>query len=162
MPLPKIVTDFTSGIGSAAAESGVVQGVRGFVGSQVDRIEDRISDITDGVQAKVRQAWGDIFAGVGKVVNKVAPAALSAMATLEFKGTQGSFCSVTQPLRLVARFTGVTNDRHDRIGWPVMNYCLMNELSGFVLCENAVVEIPGTLSEKQAVEAFMNGGFYIE
>lgn len=157
--LTRIAADTAASINNSG---GVVPAVRNSVSNTVDALSEKLDAVTDRLTGVGRNALAQVIDIGGKVFNKIAPASIAAMATIQYRGTQGSFCSVTQPLRLVARFTDVTNDRHHRIGWPVMDYHLLTSLTGFVLCENAIVEIPGTITEEQAVEEFLNSGFYIE
>lgn len=38
----------------------------------------------------------------------------------------------------------------------------LGSLSGYIQCQNAVVDMPGTAAEKSTVEEYLNGGFYFE
>lgn len=54
-------------------------------------------------------------------------------------------------------------------GWDVLRLGRMcrktlqlSELTGFIQCTNASIDLKGTLEEKQEVNKFLNGGFYLE
>lgn len=47
-------------------------------------------------------------------------------------------------------------------GMPYFEVATISSLSGFVKCAAASVSIPGTQSEKDALNSYLNGGFYYE
>ena len=47
-------------------------------------------------------------------------------------------------------------------GRPLYQYATINTLSGYVKCGAASIDIPGTGPEKDAVNAYLNSGFYYE
>ena len=48
------------------------------------------------------------------------------------------------------------------IGLPLMQYRKISDLPGYIKCSNASVPIAGMGSEKEAVNEYLNGGFYYE
>ena len=117
----------------------------------------------DSIKTGAKESLNTILEGVGRVVNKALPAAIAASATLQYRGSQGSFISFTDPIQLECRFFSIGADNSDKIGYPshAVN-TLLSGLSGFVLCENAVIEIDGSITEEQAIEDLLNSGIFIE
>lgn len=117
------------------------------------------------LQDKARSAIGDIVNGVMRVVNKALPTAIAATATLQYRGTQGSFLSYLQDnnIKLMCKFFQIGADNSDLIGYPTnAANSLLSNYSGFVLCENAVIEITGTVIEESAIEDMLNAGVFME
>lgn len=138
------------------AELGIQpQGVTVFGG------EDALVNV-EPLQEKARSALSDIIGGVLQVANKALPAALAACASVQFRGTQGSFMAFVTPIRLTARFISISDDRSDFIGYPCERVVALGQLAGFTLCENATISISGTVIEEEAIEDLLNKGVFIE
>lgn len=138
------------------AELGIQpQGVTVFGG------EDALVNV-EPLKNSARDALTDIVGGVMQVVNKALPAALAACASVQFRGTQGSFMAFVTPIRLTARFISISDDRSDFIGYPCERVVALGQLSGFTLCENATISISGTVIEEEAIEDLLNKGVFIE
>lgn len=50
----------------------------------------------------------------------------------------------------------------NEIGRPVMKADLLSKYSGYVKCHDASIILKGTLQEKETINGFLNGGFFIE
>lgn len=138
------------------AELGIQpQGVTVFGG------EDALVNV-EPLKNSAREALTDIVGGVMQVVNKALPAALAACASVQFRGTQGSFMAFVTPIRLTARFISISDDRSDFIGYPCERVIALGQLAGFTLCENATITISGTVIEEEAIEDLLNKGVFIE
>lgn len=138
------------------AELGIQpQGVTVFGG------EDALVNV-EPLKNSAREALTDIVGGVMQVVNKALPAALAACASVQFRGTQGSFMAFVTPIRLTARFISISDDRSDFIGYPCERVIALGQLAGFTLCENATISISGTVIEEEAIEDLLNKGVFIE
>lgn len=138
------------------AELGIQpQGVTVFGG------EDALVNV-EPLKNSARDALSDIVGGVMQVVNKAMPAALAACASVQFRGTQGSFKAFVTPIRLTSRFIRITDDRSDFIGYPCERVVALGQLAGFTLCENATISISGTVVEEEAIEDLLNKGVFIE
>lgn len=131
--------------------------------SMVNDFTDYVSDKTQALVDRGKDAISNVLTGVGKVVDKYAPSLLAGMATAQFRGTQGSFLSFTYPIRLQYRYFTIAPDRSSEIGYPEHRYKQLSTLSGFCLCENARVPLAGkSLTEQKAVEEFLNSGVYLQ
>lgn len=138
------------------AELGIQpQGVTVFGG------EDALVNV-EPLKNSARDALTDIVGGVMQVVNKALPAALAACASVQFRGTQGSFMAFVTPIRMTARFISISDDRSDFIGYPCERVVALGQLAGFTLCENATISISGTVIEEEAIEDLLNKGVFIE
>lgn len=141
------------------AELGIQpQGVTVFGG------EDALVNV-EPLQEKARAAVDDIINGVMRVANKALPAAIAASAALQYRGSQGSFLSYLQDnnIKLMCKFFQIGADNSDLIGYPTnAANSLLSNYSGFVLCENAVIEITGTVIEETAIEDMLNAGVFME
>lgn len=114
------------------------------------------------LKSTARDSLTDIVDGVLQVANKALPAALAACASVQFRGTQGSFMSFVTPIRLTARFISISDDRSDFIGYPCERVVALGQLAGFTLCEHATISISGTVIEEEAIEDLLNKGVFIE
>lgn len=123
--------------------------------------EDALVNV-EPLQEKARAALGDIIGGVLQVANKALPAALAACASVQFRGTQGSFLAFITNIRFTARFISISDDRSDFIGYPCERVVALGQLAGFTLCENATISISGTVIEEEAIEDLLNKGVFIE
>ena len=138
------------------AELGIQpQGVTVFGG------EDALVNV-EPLKNSARDALSDIVGGVLQVANKALPAALAACASVQFRGTQGSFMAFVTPIRLTARFISISDDRSDFIGYPCERVIALGQLAGFTLCENATISISGTVIAEEAIEDLLNKGVCIE
>lgn len=128
-------------------------------------LSNYISDKAAELKSAARDSLSDVVNGVMRVVNKALPAAIAATASLQYRGTQGSFLSYidTNYISLRAKFFTIAADNSDLIGYPThAANSLLSNYSGFVLCENAVISIGGTVIEEQAIEDLLNAGVFIE
>lgn len=53
-------------------------------------------------------------------------------------------------------------DNHVQEGLPIERHALINTFSGFVLCRNASVEIPGCDADKEEINSLLNSGIFYE
>lgn len=128
-------------------------------------LSNYLADKTSELKSAARDSLSDVVNGVMRVVNKAIPAAIAATASLQYRGTQGSFLSYISSnyINLRAKFFTIAADNSDLIGYPThAANSLLSNYSGFVLCENAVISIGGTVIEEQAIEDFLNAGVFIE
>lgn len=126
--------------------------------SAVDWVQDKALDLGAGV----KNAVSGVLSSFNKILPSVIPTATAAMAALSFRGSQGSFASLTQPITITARFLPIADENRGKIGRPLYTLSVLGNYSGFVLCEAATIEISGMVEEETAIEQFLNGGLYLE
>ena len=68
----------------------------------------------------------------------------------------------TRQVCLSETFTRVTETSAHDMGLPLSQTKALSSLTGFCLCANGNVEIGGAKQEKDAIEAYLTSGFYIE
>lgn len=104
-----------------------------------------------------------LIAGVGRVLPNAISAAKGALAQLSYSGTTGNFQTALEFITLSAKFMQIVPQAPEKIGSPLYQNVMINTLNGFVKTERAVFSSPiATTTEEEAVEAFMNNGFYYE
>lgn len=104
-----------------------------------------------------------LVAAAGRVLPKAMNAAKGALAQLSYSGTTGNFQTALEFITLSAKFMQIVPQAPEKIGSPLYQSVMINSLNGFVKTERAVFSSPiATTTEEEAVEAFMNNGFYYE
>lgn len=129
---------------------------------ETHQFSDYISDKATELKNTARDGLSDLVTGVLQVANKALPAALAACASVQFRGTQGSFLAFITNIRFTARFIQISDDKSDFIGYPCERVVALGQLAGFTLCENATISISGTVIEEEAIEDLLNKGVFIE
>ena len=100
---------------------------------------------------------GMLFNGLGAIGNAAAmsqavPSMLGSNGTISFHNSFG----------ILADFLDVSDDNLVENGRPLCETRTISGLSGYMLCENADLDLPASPSEKEAILSYMNGGFYYE
>ena len=132
-----------------------------------DPVADRIRDTKDRATALVRDAKDSVLDTVlgpaKRVLDKAIPTALAACSSVQYMGNAGSFVDFFRPAYLSSYFQHIETSRHTYIGYPTHQIVQLGQLSGFCLCENTQVDIPGaTVEELDLIRGFLEGGFLIE
>ena len=138
--------------------------------------QQTIQPVVEKTTVLVQQAKNDLAENLQSVISstmeiakKAVPTALAASASVQYLGGTPSFASFLQPWNLRSKYLLVAADRHTRIGWPCERFETLNTLSGFVMCEQVRLEIPGTanasgatLEEQQLIKQYLENGCFIE
>lgn len=104
-----------------------------------------------------------IINSVKKVIPKAVSTAQAAMAQLSYSGSTGNFTSAEETITLVGRFMPLVDQYPEKIGSPLHKAVMLNTLSGFAVCKDAVFSaVTATTTEETAVEQFLNSGFFYE
>ena len=108
-------------------------------------------------------------AGIGGMVGGAVGAMQSMSIHSQQNGSISSAIAASMGLDVIATvFTrrptedDIDEGFKDILGMPLYKNVLINTLSGYVQCAGASVEMPGTSAEKEAVNAYLNSGFYYE
>lgn len=122
-----------------------------------DQVTGSISEAADFLGEVADAATSEIFPSI-------AGAAASAAATLTYQGTTGDFTSANEIIFLQGKFFPVCGTDPEDYGSPLMKRVRLDTLSGFVLCEHPHIEAaPGaTITEIEAIESYLVGGFFFE
>ena len=105
----------------------------------------------------------DLAETAKQIIPKAVSSAQAAMAQLSYSGTTGNFLSTEETITLTGKFYRTVDQFPEKIGSPLHQAVLINSLSGFAQCRNAVFSSStATTEEELAIEAFMNNGFFYE
>lgn len=105
---------------------------------------------------------GAVLGGISAIPSAVANA--QPLGRTETRGSDGSLAGVSINKNIIVNETRYTISGRGPVtnGYPCMKYLQLSSLSGYCQCINASVNMPGFEEDKNAVESFLNGGFYIE
>lgn len=127
--------------------------------SQVNEFRDRAAQAL----GTAKNAVSNIVDNSESILDKTLPTALAACASLQYRGTQGSFVSFMTPWYLRTRYINIEENRSARIGYPLHSERVLSTLSGFCLCEGAKITIStADISECTAIETMLNSGVFLE
>lgn len=104
-----------------------------------------------------------LVSSVKKVIPGAVSTAQAALAQLSYSGSTGNFQSAEETISLTAKFQPIVDQYPEKIGSPLYRAVVINTLSGFVLCRDAVIALPtATGREEDALTSILNSGFYYE
>lgn len=134
-----------------------------------DEVVEKAPVIIEQAKENLREPLNDLLTKAGRIAYKAAPTAFAASASVQYLGGTPSFASFLQPWNLRSKYLLVAADRHTIIGWPCERFETLNTLSGFVMCEQVRLDIPGTanasgatLEEQQLIKQYLENGCFIE
>lgn len=178
VPLP-IAQTIQNGGGMLSALATRFQGQVGAAGG----LAQTFGGIFSGIGGAMQGSAGTIGAGVGGVSAGITNAGSSLVSanmaqlqgiaanipTCHSSGAFGSFLEVisnyfdaAKSIILSETFVKVTESAASECGLPLAKNVTLSTLSGYVLCANGNVNTVGSKSEKDAIEAYLTTGFYIE
>lgn len=96
--------------------------------------------------------------GLGDMLNALSPTIQSSGAN----GTLAPYYTGENFIRISGKFIMVADRDDEHQGRPVGKVMRIGDLDGFVKCEAVSIAIEGNYVEQQAVNAHLNGGFYME
>lgn len=178
VPLP-IAQTIQNGGGMLSALAARYQGSIGAAGG----IGQAIAGVGSSIGGAVQGSAGNVGAGVSGMVNGITNAG-SALVSAEFaqlqgiaasiptcysSGAFGSFLEVmsnyfdaAKQIILSETFVKVSDTSPSEIGLPLAQNKALSTLSGFVQLANGNIDTDGSKQEKDALEAYLTTGFYIE
>ena len=116
-----------------------------------------------GVAGTVSKALsGDIAGAIASGASAIDSTVRSQVPRLSTTGGAGGFSALIYPPRAIFRYYKLVDEDNARLGRPLCQHRQISSLGGYMLCENAAVDIPGTQEESTRVNEFMNAGFYYE
>lgn len=124
---------------------------------------EAVKNVQSLYQQKEQDLWDKIVDTTKQVLPKALSSAQAAMAQLSYSGSTGDFLSSEENIVLTAKFFRVVEQLPSKIGCPYYKADFINTFSGFVQCRNAVFgNSIATVVEENAIEDFLNSGFYYE
>lgn len=118
--------------------------------------------IGGGVAAGLASSVAGGIAGVSAIIGGAISSMTSMLPVQTAGGSGGSMAVLQTPFELRAKYKLLVNEDIEHFGRPYCKKSKLNLLPGYILCKDADVEIAGTSGEIQAVNDFLNGGFFYE
>lgn len=103
--------------------------------------------------------WGSILSGT---VGGISSAVEASIPQLQTAGGTGKISDYYFSPSLVGQFFELVEENQQGYGRPLCKRRVINTLSGFILCSDADVSIPGTKEENISIKRYMDSGFYYE
>lgn len=149
---PIIIGRYSAQIGVAVqlASTGFFSQGAGAVMGTVEKI---VSD-------SARMATGSIMGGLGAIGDLAGIFAPHIDATASQGGYLG-LAGAVQPFMIHIHYL-VTDDDNAHAGKPLCQEKTINTLSGYIMCREGDISMPGTYGEYEAVRSYLEQGFYYE
>lgn len=112
-----------------------------------------------------RSGVGTIVSAVEKGKSLVDSASTANQVQISGIGSVGSYISFKADLCspvVDCYFSPIVDELRADIGRPLMSPRQISAIPGYILCQNGHIQSGLTSSENQAIESFLNGGFYYE
>ena len=120
-------------------------------------------ELLDKITTKSESLWDNIVDTAKQILPKALSSAQAAMAQLSYTGSTGDFLGNEENIVLTGRFFKTVDQFPEKIGSPLHKAVMINTLNGFCQCRNAVfASTTATVNEENAIEEFMNSGFFYE
>lgn len=138
--------------------------IRNWISGRVQQVSNAVGNIGVSVVDSANAIFGKAQGAITDFVNNAMPVALSALGQLSYSGSSGNYQSATEPIVLYAKFFNVSwSEDVNYIGHIAQGRDIINRCPGFNQIDNPRIEIPGLLlTEEEAIETYMRGGFYFE
>lgn len=136
-----------------------------FVEQSVKPAIEKTTVIIEQARDSLQESLSGVLSATASIIKKAAPTALAACASKEYSGVQASFASFLQPVHIRSKYILIGDNRHNTIGYPLEKTRTLSALSGFTICQNAVVNYTGTQptqEEMELIKRYLEAGFYIE
>lgn len=100
--------------------------------------------------------------GVNKIMPNMLPTITASLATLQFRGSQGDFSSLSYPIVIRGEFHQIAQQVPAFYGSPLCDYRAIGSMSGFILTKNANLKISGPMQEQTALESLYDAGVRLD
>lgn len=167
------VSQFGSNLGAALSNTGAY--IKEFgselwngvsLKSAAQTLGDNFANMFTGMNtANGTSVGGSLLSSMKEIAADIMPAAIAAAGICTQQGTNGGMAMLRRDVRFVAFYQLIADEDPAHYGRPVCQVLTIGNIAGggFILCANeGDLVIPGTQFERQAVSAFMCGGFYYE
>ena len=152
--------NYPIGINQQASAGEIIQSIMSGAENMVNAaINSSISPISmAGSAAGVALEGVNAAYNTANVANSTHPSTIGGVG-----GGAGSGLDLNVQCYVVSHDTVISPaDMKDTMGIPTMQPVLLSTLSGFCQCSNAHVEAPATAGELDALDYYLNSGFFIE
>lgn len=121
-------------------------------------MSDYISTLTNGVGAV-----SSLFSGnISGVFSNIASAASAAMPKVSSIGANGCLSEIIEPPYLVIEFNQVATENRAEFGRPLCETRTLGTLAGFTKCGESDHSFSGTETENNAINNYLEQGFFYE
>lgn len=127
--------------------------IKGAFGTVTGFAQAYAGDIAGGISNMAASAVGG-FLGFEKSIQPTA-------STLRGSGDMLTY-SMDRGIIVETTFVNIVDEYNAEIGRPLCKVKTPAELGGYILANNAKIELAGTKSEMEEVETYLNTGFYYE
>lgn len=165
----EIVVDLFAGTGILRVFAGNYIQVSAEVGCEVPLAQISLgilgsmakgaADSANWMQSVIGTKFESAVAGA---YSAIASAIAMKSAKVNVLGGQGSNAVYAYTPLVESNFYRPVNDDVTHNGKPLCQVKTLNTLSGYIKCENAEIDIPGTQAERDTINSYMNDGFYYE
>lgn len=125
--------------------------------SGIGAVSSLIGTAMSGVDGAIGQ--------IGDVANSIGNALMASQRQLSVTGSNGAIGQATFERNIVLSCEYISSVQQDnvRFGRPLCETKRLGDLTGFVICKNAKINIPIALkAESDQINQYLNGGMYIE
>ena len=146
------------------ANVSAMMGVQVRLSQIVTDVLGGVNSVTNGVSGVISNLLSDnIIGAITSTITGITSSVSSMLPQLSTKGNEGSFLpySLGSP-KLYAFYNLQFDTSDDKYGRPLCENRTLSTLSGYCLCDKAVITSLCTGDEKEMIESYLNGGLYIE
>ena len=165
----QILIDLVTGLAilrvKSASDGAILTTVRSQVGVPIQMAQMSTNPISNigGIVSSVAGALGGGLIGgilgglsaIGNIADFVSP-------DVETRGSNGSFVELDGQPRIDATFLKLVGDDPEHLGYPTCAKHTINEMFGYILVQDADIELVATAEENRRVKQYMDSGFYYE
>lgn len=114
--------------------------------------------------AALGQIIGSALGGANVIGGAPGSVLSASLSTVKIAGTSGGFGSLNNATiaKLILRYTDISDADNNNIGRPLCKVRTLNSLSGFIQCRPGRIACPGTETEKEEIEKYLEEGFFYE
>lgn len=128
-----------------------------------DLISTGSSILRGAVNTGVNMLTGNIVGAIGSAIGAIGNSIASMSPNSQTRGTPDSFLSYRgDPPCITAQFMDSVSRDASKFGAPLCQTVALNTLSGYTMCQSAVIQISGTDEENQMIVGELNSGVYLE
>ena len=120
--------------------------------------QNLMASAISGVEGVISMAEGRIASGAAGVASAI-QCAMPLMATT---GSNGSNIAYNTTPSITFTHYDIANIDKSHFGAPLCQNVMLGTLSGYIMCEDPDVDIPGTKEERDQVNNYLAGGFFYE
>lgn len=120
--------------------------------------QNLMASAISGVEGVISMAEGRIASGASGVASAI-QCAMPQMATT---GSNGSNIAYNTTPSITFTHYDIVNIDKSHFGAPLCRNVMLGSLTGFIMCEDPDVQVPGTKTERDQLNAYLAGGFFYE